>query len=79
VPASAESNSFGLSLHQSFDVARDGCKAKPTATKLRGEGPAAGQAEFERLLDAWFGNAAHAESFFVRPPTPAAPASLRRS
>ena len=49
--------------HQSFDVERHPEKAKPTTKKLRAKDrPLANDfvsdEEFDRLLDAWFGNAA---------------------
>jgi DNA modification methylase len=59
----AGTSSFGLSHHQSFDAARDGSKAKATTKKLRAKDrPLANDfvsdAEFDRLLHAWFGNLA---------------------
>ena len=49
--------------HQGFDLARDKSKAHPTHTKLRPkdrplENDFVSDEEFDRLLDAWFGNAA---------------------
>jgi DNA modification methylase len=54
----------GLQHHQSLDLARHPEKAKPTQKKLRAKDrPLANDfvsgAEFERLLQAWFGNLAH--------------------
>jgi DNA modification methylase len=59
----AGNSSFGLTHHQSFDVARDKSKAKATTKKLRAKDrPLANDfvsdAEFDRLLQAWFGNLA---------------------
>ncbi len=53
----------GTTHHQSMDVARHPEKAKPTQKKLRAKDrPLANDfvtdEEFDRLLDAWFGNAA---------------------
>lgn len=53
----------GTTHHQSLDVARHPEKAKPTGRKLRAKDrPLANDfvsdAEFDRLLDAWFGNIA---------------------
>jgi DNA modification methylase len=53
----------GATHHQSMDVARDPGKAKATGRKLRPKDrPLANDfvsdTEFDRLLDAWFGNAA---------------------
>jgi DNA modification methylase len=55
----------GLKHHQSLDLARHPAKAKPTRKKLRAKDrPLAGDfvtdAEFDRLLLAWFGNIARA-------------------
>jgi DNA modification methylase len=52
----------GATHHQSMDVARHPGKAKPTQKKMRAKDrPLANdfvsEAEFDRLLDAWFGNA----------------------
>ena len=52
----------GTTHHQSMDVARHPEKAKPTQKKMRAKDrPLANDfvtdAEFDRLLDAWFGNA----------------------
>lgn len=52
----------GTTHHQSLDVARHPSKSKPTGKKLRAKDrPLANDfvsdAEFDRLLDAWFGNA----------------------
>jgi DNA modification methylase len=64
----------GLQHHQALDLARHPEKAKPTAKKLRAKDrPLANDfvsdAEFERLLDAWFGNIARVlepgRGFFV--------------
>jgi len=51
----------GTSHHQGLDLARDPNKSKPTGKKLRAKDrPLANDfvsdAEFDRLLDAWFGN-----------------------
>ncbi len=53
----------GTTHHQSMDVARHPEKSKPTQKKLRAKDrPLANDfvsdEEFDRLLDAWFGNAA---------------------
>jgi DNA modification methylase len=53
----------GATHHQSMDVARHPAKSKPTQKKLRAKDrPLANDfvsdEEFDRLLDAWFGNAA---------------------
>jgi DNA modification methylase len=53
----------GTTHHQGFDVARHKSKSKPTTKKLRAKDrPLANDfvsdAEFDRLLAAWFGNAA---------------------
>ena len=55
----------GTTHHQSLDLARHPGKAKPTQKKLRAKDrPLANDfvtdEEFDRLLDAWFGNAANA-------------------
>ena len=54
-------SSFTGTHHQGFDVARDPGKAEPTTKKLRAKDrPLANDflsdADFEKLLDAWFGN-----------------------
>jgi DNA modification methylase len=56
-------SSFQATHHQSMDVARHPEKAKPTQKKLRAKDrPLANDfvsdEEFDRLLDAWFGNVA---------------------
>ena len=58
-------SSFQATHHQSMDVARHPEKAKPTGKKLRAKDrPLANDfvsdQEFDRLLDAWFGNMARA-------------------
>jgi DNA modification methylase len=58
-------SSFQATHHQSMDVARHPEKAKPTGKKLRAKDrPLANDfvtdEEFDRLLDAWFGNMARA-------------------
>jgi DNA modification methylase len=58
----AGNSSFGLTQHQSFDVARQGGK-KATHPKLRAKdrpliNDFVSAAEFDRLLQAWFGNVA---------------------
>jgi DNA modification methylase len=58
-------SSFEASHHQQMDVARDPGKAVPTDRKLRArDRPLANDfvsdVEFDRLLDAWFGNMARA-------------------
>ena len=64
----------GLQHHQSLDLARHPKKAKPTSKKLRAKdrplvNDFVSDAEFERLLDAWFGNIARAlepgRGFFI--------------
>src|SRR5258708_949858 len=70
----AGNSSFGLTHHQSFDVARNKTKAKATTKKLRAKDrPLANDfvsdAEFDRLLTAWFGNMARVlapgRSFYI--------------
>ena len=61
--AAGLSSFAGTTHHQSLDVARHPEKAKPTQKKLRAKDrPLANDfvtdAEFDRLLDAWFGNMA---------------------
>jgi DNA modification methylase len=67
-------SSFQATHHQKLDVARHPAKAQPTTRKLRAKDrPLANdfvsEAEFERLLRAWFGNLARAlqpgRAFFV--------------
>src|SRR5262249_3418027 len=64
----------GTKNHQRLDVVRHPEKAKPTAAKLRAKDrPLANdfvpEPEFERLLDAWFGNLARVllpgRSFYI--------------
>lgn len=50
----------GTTHHQGLDVARHPCMAKPTARKLRAKdrplvNDFVPEAEFDHLLDAWFG------------------------
>ncbi len=61
--AAGLSSFAGATHHQSMDVARDPGKARATGKKLRPKDrPLANdfvsEGEFDRLLDAWFGNAA---------------------
>ena len=67
-------SSFAPTHHQSMDAARDPSKAKATHKKLRAKDrPLANDfvsdEEFDRLLDAWFGNAARVlepgRSFYI--------------
>src|SRR5215471_11200029 len=56
-------STFEATHHQKFDVARHPQKAKPTAKKLRPKdrplvNDYVSDAEFERMLHAWFGNLA---------------------
>lgn len=61
--AAGLSSFAGTKHHQKFDVERHPEKAQPTAKKLRAkdrplENDFVTEDEFDRLLDAWFGNAA---------------------
>lgn len=63
--ARGKTKAHGAMHHQGLDVARHPEKAKPTAKKLRAKDrPLANDfvtdAEFDRLLDAWFGNLSRA-------------------
>src|SRR5262249_41660969 len=67
-------SSFETSHHQKLDVVRHPAKAQPTTKKLRAKDrPLANdflpEAEFERLLRAWFGNLARVllpgRSFYI--------------
>jgi DNA modification methylase len=59
----AGNSSFSNKHHQKFDLERHPEKSKPTHTKMRAkdrplENDFVSDEEFDRLLDAWFGNAA---------------------